>query len=718
MRHILVCLLFLLALAGLSAQYPGWTNYTWGAEVKNACSDAAYAWVATGGGLVRVNRATLETDFLNRANFGLPVNELDQVEKDSQNNLWVLHWYSSRLSRFDGPNWETFTCPDAEVNFINFAVRGPNDIWLGTEHAGLYHFDGSVFTQYTGFASPYADPTVLDVKCDALGRVWFSTVYYVKELRLLPALICYDGTEFTQVNIGGMADYFCAVEQIAFDGQNVLWLGTSGDGLWRYDGAAWTNYTTSNSGLTHNSVNALDLDPWGRVWVGSSLGVDCFDGSSWQNFNPDNSTLPSGYVRDIFFDTDGVGWFSTSRTLSRWQNGVWQVIPTSNSGFSFKYIYNQTQDPNGKHWFANHSGLDWFDGQAWGHVDLPGQNDLLRDLEFDSQGRFWLATQYQGLLCYADGGFTIFNPGNSDIPDVYVNTLEIDSLDRIWMGFPYFGIACLDGTAMTIYNENNSPLPSARVTALEVDSQNRVWVGLSDSGAMASWLAVLEGNVWTIYNSSNSGLPGYYISAIEVRDGVAWIGTNQGLALFDGSSWEVWTEDNTGLPSSYVRAIAFDSYGHLLACTTEHGLAHYAEGEWTVWDTSNSGIAGNGCRYLYVAPNNQIWIGSIYNGVSVFEHGASPILDPVDVPPSQVLRTWPNPFSDRISFDGWSERGEIRIALFNLRGQKLAQWDLPAGHELTLDLASRGLNSLPAGVYLWRVSSQEGTGLCRSVKCE
>lgn len=716
MRRIILLFAFWGLLCGLSAQYPGWTNYTWGNEVQNVCSDATYAWAATGGGLVRIDRATLDTVYLNRANSGLPCNELNQVERDSLNNLWVLHWYSSKLSRFDGTNWDTFTCPDAEVNFINFAVRAPNDIWLGTENAGLYHFDGSVFTQYTGFSSPYADPTVLDVSCDQMGRVWFSTVYYYEELRPLPALICYNGTEFTVVNPGGIENYFYAVTQIAFEGQNTLWLGTQSDGLWRYDGAVWTNYTPSNSGLTHDTVNALALDPWGRIWVGSVMGVDCFNGDSWQHFDPSNSTLPTDSVHDISFDADGIGWFATYHNLSRWQNGIWQVIPTSNSGFSYKHIQNQTQDTAGKHWFANWSGLDWFDGQVWGHVDLPEQNDLLRDLEFDSQGRLWLASQYQGLLCYDEGIFTSFTPGNSDLPNVYVKNLEIDSLDRVWMGFPYEGVTCLNGTVMTVYNENNSPLPSDRVTALEVDSQNRIWVGLSDTGIMASWLAVLDGNVWTIYNSTNSGLPGYFIHSIRVQDGVAWIGTNQGLATFDGTNWEVWTEDNSGLPSNSVTAIAFDSDGHLLATTTQHGLTHCANGQWWTWSTSNSGIAGNGCRYLYVAPNDQIWIGGVDNGVSVFEHGESGASDPEAIPVARTLKVWPNPFSSEVYLSGQDIRRVLEISLYNLRGQKIAEWKLPSGQEARLDLAARGLDSLPAGIYLWKAGKGKAAVWGKSVK--
>lgn len=704
MRHILVCLLFLLALAGLYAQYPGWTNYTWGGEVENVCSDAAYAWVATGGGLVRVNRATLETDFLNRANFGLPVNELSQVALDSLNNLWILPQQGNALFRYDGNDWETFSCPDAGA-FTNFAIRGPNDIWLGSAFAGLFHFDGSVFSQNAWFGSPYDYyQTVHGVSCDSLGRIWFGVALSIEEQWQYNALICYDGMEFTLIHPGGIVNYYTAITHTAFDTQNNLWAGTQYGGIWRYDGVTWTHYTTSNSGLASNLVTSLEIDPMGRVWVGNDLGLDYFDGNSWQHYDTNNSALPSNSVQDIAFDSGGTGWFATSQNLARWQNGVWQVIPTSNSGLSYKYIYNQTQDPNGKHWFANHSGLDWFDGQAWGHVDLPGQNDLLRDLEFDSQGRLWLATQYQGLLCYADGGFTSFNPDNSDIPHLSVYDLAIDSLDRIWMGFNNYGIACLDGTAITVYNENNSALPSGGVTALAVDSQNRTWVGLKDIYSI-SWLAVLYNGVWTVYNSANSGLPGYYISAIEVRDGVAWIATNQGLACFDGTNWEVWTQDNSCLPNDWVRDIAFDSYGHLFVGTPQ-GLAHHANGDWTLWDTSNSGIVANSCRYLYVAPNNQIWIGSIYNGVSVFDHGSSGANDPGSVPAARTLKVWPNPFSSEVNISGLDIRLAQEVSLYNLRGQKLASWTVPAGQEACLDPASKGLDTLPAGIYLWKA----GTG--------
>ena len=261
MNRALFCLIFALSSCALSAQYPGWTNFTYGKEARGVYCDSFYTWVGTGGGLVRVNRATLETEYLTRANFGLPANELGQVAYDSMNNLWVLPLESNAIFRYDGNVWESFICPEAGA-FTDFAVRGPNDIWLGSAYAGLYHFDGAAFTQNAWFGGPYAYyQSVQGLSCDSLGRIWFGAAHSIEEQWQYNAIICYDGTQFTLIHPGDYVNYGSKISQTAFDSQNTLWAGTQVDGIWRLDGSAWTHYNTSNSGLSNNYVSALEIDP-------------------------------------------------------------------------------------------------------------------------------------------------------------------------------------------------------------------------------------------------------------------------------------------------------------------------------------------------------------------------------------------------------------------------------------------------------------------------
>lgn len=717
MRHILVCLLFLLALASLSAQYPGWTNYTCGPDAQDIAFSGNYAWVATSGGLVRIDQSSLEIAHFNHANSGLPGNNIDGIARDEAGNIWLR--YMNSLVKYDGSSWQTFFSPYGGFTCMDIAPDGT--IWLGTDSGGLIRFDGTTFTQFTNFSN-HDHPEARNVTVDGLGRVWFSTNYlYIDDnnfAEFLPgALMYYNGSTFTIFSPAFSTVTSNGISDLAFDAANRLWVGTSGGGIWKHEGF-WTNINAGNSGLASDYVFHLTFDIQGNLWVSHLEGLDCFDSAIWHAYTPANSELPSTHIWSIAADTYGSVWIGCQEGLVRIRNQAMLVLQLSNSGFSSLRTRNQALDAGGTHWFANQLGLDTFDGEDWGHLDLPGDDDYLRDLEFDTQGRLWLASEYQGLLCYDGNQFITYHSSNSSLPSNAINNVEIDPQDRIWLGMPYNGVACYDGAAWTLYNSSNSALPTNKVTTLAADQSGRIWIGCFDQPNHLGGLAVLDGENWTFYDSSNSGLPSILVKSVEVRDGIAWIATEGGLARFDGANWELWTTQNSGLPNDRVRDIAFDSYGHMFCSTASGGLAHYDGNWWTNWTSNNSGLPDNYPRSLLIAPGNQVWICNTSNGVTVFDHGATPSLDPVYVPASQVLRTCPNPFSDRISFDGWSERGEIRIALFNLRGQKLAQWDLPAGRELTLDLADRGLADLPAGIYLWRLSSETGSAWCRSVKCE
>ena len=68
-----------------------------------------------------------------------------------------------------------------------------------------------------------------------------------------------------------------------------LWVGTVEGGLNRKASgeSAFTHYTESNSGLSHNSVSALVADAHGRLWVGTWGGGICLlDMKSPQKITP------------------------------------------------------------------------------------------------------------------------------------------------------------------------------------------------------------------------------------------------------------------------------------------------------------------------------------------------------------------------------------------------------------------------------------------------
>ncbi|MCE5249557.1 hypothetical protein LLG96_04975 [bacterium] len=62
------------------------------------------------------------------------------------------------------------------------------------------------------------------------------------------------------------------VRAIAEDANGVLWFGTDGGGVARYDGASWTVYGEKD-GLVNNEARELAFDKDGVLWVGTPRGV-------------------------------------------------------------------------------------------------------------------------------------------------------------------------------------------------------------------------------------------------------------------------------------------------------------------------------------------------------------------------------------------------------------------------------------------------------------
>jgi ligand-binding sensor domain-containing protein len=74
-----------------------------------------------------------------------------------------------------------------------------------------------------------------------------------------------------------------SVHSILEDKQGHLWFATNG-GISRFDGTAFTNYTSQNSGLGANYTRQLFEDSRGHIWAMTLQGASRFDGEIWAHF--------------------------------------------------------------------------------------------------------------------------------------------------------------------------------------------------------------------------------------------------------------------------------------------------------------------------------------------------------------------------------------------------------------------------------------------------
>jgi ligand-binding sensor domain-containing protein len=90
------------------------------------------------------------------------------------------------------------------------------------------------------------------------------------------------------------------------DKSGIVWCGTWGGGLARFDGSKWKNYSMAD-GLPGNHVFMLDQDPAGKMWIGTNNGLASFDGEKFKTL-----TTKDGLFSDTVFamatDAKGTQW--------------------------------------------------------------------------------------------------------------------------------------------------------------------------------------------------------------------------------------------------------------------------------------------------------------------------------------------------------------------------------------------------------------------------
>jgi len=62
-----------------------------------------------------------------------------------------------------------------------------------------------------------------------------------------------------------------------------LWFGTTGEGVYRYDGKAFTHFT-EKEGLRNNTVWSILEDKTGNIWFGTADGICRYDGKTFTAF--------------------------------------------------------------------------------------------------------------------------------------------------------------------------------------------------------------------------------------------------------------------------------------------------------------------------------------------------------------------------------------------------------------------------------------------------
>ncbi|GAA4317659.1 ligand-binding sensor domain-containing protein [Flaviaesturariibacter amylovorans] len=317
----------------------------------------------------------------------------------------------------------------------------------------------------------------------------------------------------------GYGNVQCSLEDKAGN----LWFGTTGNGLYRYDGKSFRQFLMAD-GLNSNSVYALMEDNEGRIWVGTEAGL-CL-------YKPAASTTPGGNA----FDPVRI-------PLPK------DLPPNTNPNKQNAHlIHSMLQAKSGKLWFATIDGVFVSDGQSFTHFPIReapngylGTNDKAERLLEDKAGNIWFggrtnegAYRYDGKTVTQLRLDTLFQDGPTPKPHNWGWPQVQDRAGNIWFS-SWGGAYRYDGKSVTGFTRE-AGLPN-EVTCILEDKKGNLWFG----GAQG--LARYDGKTFTRFGTKDGLANPWIWSLLEDTRGHIWVGTRAtGLYLFDGTRFIAYSE--------------------------------------------------------------------------------------------------------------------------------------------------------------------------------
>jgi hypothetical protein len=189
-------------------------------------------------------------------------------------------------------------------------IKNDFGLWMGRRYEGLYNFNNGTFTKYNSanssipnnpqrfeivkkneaeffvntrqkliykWSGGISDFLMADVWADGMdvdsnGHVWM--------VRLNTAPYGYFLTKYTGAAVSTLTSIATpinydegTVSSLVIDSHGNIWIATQGtnfQGLFKYNGTSWKQYTMANSPLHSQNLTKLFVDSEGNLWIGSS----------------------------------------------------------------------------------------------------------------------------------------------------------------------------------------------------------------------------------------------------------------------------------------------------------------------------------------------------------------------------------------------------------------------------------------------------------------
>jgi ligand-binding sensor domain-containing protein len=302
-----------------------------------------------------------------------------------------------------------------------------------------------------------------------------------------------------------------------------LWFGTTGEGVYRYDGKEFTQFTEKD-GLCNNLIFLIFEDKAGNIWFGSKGSISQFDGKKFTTISIPTS-VGSDFLSNNLFNN-----------YSSEKNELWSMM----------------QDRSGTIWLGTTDGIYCYDGKSFtrflddksilntGQVQLKWTQCIFED----KSGNIWFGSWVlanEGICRYDGKSITQYKPYGEG----WVRSILEDKNGDLLIVTRHNGVCRFDGKNFTNFTEKGG-LQNGSVTSAFKDKAGNLWFGtelgsgeLNEDGGLWHY----DGQSFTRFTRKEGLCHNGVFSIVDDKDGNIWLGTrNTGLCRFDGKTFTSFSE--------------------------------------------------------------------------------------------------------------------------------------------------------------------------------